>query len=277
MAWLAFIHTDMFGKVGPRLSELTPRKEEAMTVDHATFIPPFGPSLYIPTNYPQTKTTNIHDFLADRRRRLGAVGVVPGARILGGVAGSSSASSEKDPGKYKIKKISSRIYDVEHFQFTYKVSHLLVDMYWFDFHISVSNAYLPCRFCKTPISPQAEELSNSENPSQLNPVHELMRRLVNMSRFCIVRVKVPRTTRTFGDFSSRLQAIFAQKEQTETEDDKDYEEEDEEEVKQGWSKRLVLGCENSPPQPEEGSTEHHANQMKSNLFSLQIAIIISLQ
>ena len=105
LAWLAFIHTDMFGKVGPRLSELTPRKEEAMTVDHATFIPPFGPSLYIPTNYPQTKTTNNHepDFFPDGCRRLGAVGLVPAARIHGCVAGSSSsASPEKEPGNYKI-------------------------------------------------------------------------------------------------------------------------------------------------------------------------------
>ena len=45
-------------------------------------------------------------------------------------------------------------------------------------------------------------------------------------------IKVPRTTRTFGDFASRLQSIFAQKEQTETEE-KDYEEaEGEEEEEQ---------------------------------------------
>ena len=41
-------------------------------------------------------------------------------------------------------------------------------------------------------------------------------------------LKVPRTTRTFGDFASRLQSIFAQKEQTETEE-KDYDEAEEEE------------------------------------------------
>ena len=49
----------------------------------------------------------------------------------------------------------------------------------------------------------------------------------NLILYCTL-IKAPRTTRTFGDFASRLQSIFAQKEQTETED-KDYEEAEEEE------------------------------------------------